>query len=90
MAADGSEPRAGFQWLPVADKNRNIESLAVQLSLQASDSAIATTPRTSTLPNFRPIRPELPPAPEFVMMADDLAQPPWKLNAHDAKRMPAP
>jgi hypothetical protein len=24
------------------------------------------------------------------MMADDLAKPPWKLNAHDAKRMPAP
>ena len=87
----------------MSDTNRAIELLMATLSghpavyplcdalaLQGSDSAIATTPRTLTPPNSWPIGPERPPAPEFVMMADDLAQPPWKLDAHDAKRMPAP
>jgi hypothetical protein len=67
-----------------------VSQQAVQLALQGSDSTIATTPRTLAPPNLSPIRPDRPPAPEFVIMADDLAKPPWKLDAHDAKRMPAP
>jgi hypothetical protein len=60
--------------------------MAVQLALQGSDSTIATTPRTLAPPNLPRIRPDRPPAPELVMMADDLAKPPWKLDARDAKR----
>ncbi len=86
----------------MSDTNRAIELLMATLSghpavyplcdalaLQGSDSTITTAPRTLTLPNCWPTRAEHPPAPEFVVMADDLAQPPWKLDAHDAKRMPA-